>query len=418
MTSHLADERAGRRGPEVVVAGHVCLDVVCGVAADRLELEPGGLVEVRGTHLATGGAVSNTGLALQRLGVRTRLMGSVGDDALGDVLRGALRSAGADDTSGIATVEGASTSYTMVLTPPGGERMFLHEPGANSVFDLETVDLQRVEGARLFHFGYPPLMPRLFREGGRPLAELLRAVRERGVSVSLDMAMPDPASPSGRADWRGILELSLPHTDVFMPGFDELQVLLHDVERAGGGAPRPPRGVGSIDAARVSQLAGELLAMGARMVVLKMGPAGVYLRTSDAAALRGMGPAGPRDVRAWAARELWLPSLRVEVVNTVGAGDATCAGFIAALLRGLDAEASLAVAAAVGAYCVEARDAAGGGPSWEACRQRLAAGWAPNPLSVSAPGWRWDEGASLWRGPHERPAGAAIDPPDAPAGTG
>ncbi|MEJ2359724.1 MAG: PfkB family carbohydrate kinase, partial [Deinococcales bacterium] len=72
------------------MAGHVCLDLVCRVPTDRLVLEPGGLAELHDTRLTTGGAVSNTGLALQRLGVRTRLMGSVGDDALADVLRDAL----------------------------------------------------------------------------------------------------------------------------------------------------------------------------------------------------------------------------------------------------------------------------------------------------------------------------------------
>ncbi len=385
----------------MVVAGNVCLDLVCSIAGERLSLEPGALVEVRGTRLATGGAVSNTGLALQRLGVPTRLLGTVGDDALGDALRDALVRGGADDTSGIATVAGASTSYTMVLTPPGGERMFLHEPGAYATFDNDAVDLDLVMGARLFHFGYPPLVPHLYADGGRPLASLLRAVRERGVAVSLDMAMPDPASPSGQVDWRAILERSLPYTDLFMPSFDETVVLLRDTPREE--EPTAPGADGrSAQAARVSRLAGELLAMGARMVLFKMGSEGVYLRTAMTDALHTMGSATPREVDAWADRELWSPSLRTEVVNTVGAGDATCAGFIAALLRGLLPEEALTVAAAVGAFCVEAPTASGGGPSWEACQQRLDAGWARNPLSLHAPGWKRDEHAALWRGPQDR----------------
>ena len=389
---------------DVVVAGHVCLDLVCSVAGERLSLEPGALAEVRDTRLATGGAVANTGLALLRLGVRTRLVGTVGDDALGHALRDALARGGAGDTRGIATVAGASTSYTLVLTPPGGERMFLHEPGTYAAFDADAVDFDLVDGARLFHFGYPPLMPRLYADGGRPLASLLRTVRERGVTVSVDMAMPDPASPSGRVDWRGVLERSLPHTDLFMPSFDETVVLLRDTEHEGEAAETPAatRGGRSAHAARVSRLAGELLAMGARMVLFKMGSDGVYLRTAAAGALRAMGPAAPREPDAWADRELWSPSMRTRVVNTVGAGDATCAGFIAALLRGLSPEEAVTVAAAVGAYCVEAPDASGGGPSWEACRARLDAGWPRNPLPMRAAGWRRDEGAALWRGPHNR----------------
>ncbi|MEJ2289645.1 MAG: PfkB family carbohydrate kinase, partial [Deinococcales bacterium] len=307
---------------------------------------------------------------------------------------------GAEDTRGIATVPRAATSYTMVLTPPGGERMFLHAPGANTVFDAGAVDLELVAGARLLHFGYPPLMPRLYADGGRALETLLRGVRERGVSVSLDMAMPDPASPAGRADWREVLERSLPYTDLFMPSFEETVVLLRDTPREGEvsaeGAPR------SQQTARVSRLAGELLVMGARMVLFKMGAEGVYLRTAGADALREMGPAGPDDLGAWAERELWSPSLRAEVVSTVGAGDATCAGFIAALLRGLPPEEALAVATAVGAHCVEAPDASSGLPGWEACRRRLDAGWPRNPLQLGAPGWRRQAGGDLWAGPHDR----------------
>ncbi len=400
----LAEQPPDGSPPDVVVAGHVCIDLVCRVPTARLTLEPGGLAELHDTRVATGGAVPNTGLALQRLGVRTLLMGTVGDDSLADVLRDALARGGATDTRGIVAVAGASTSYTMVLTPPDGERMFLHEPGANTVFDAGAVDLGLVEGARLLHFGYPPLMPRLYADGGRALAALLRGVRERGVTVSLDMAMPDPASPAGRVDWRGVLERSLPHVDLFMPSYEEIVVLLRDVPREGEveepGSP-PGGGERSKQAARVSRLAGELLAMGAKMVLFKMGAEGVYLRTAGAEALRAMGPARPANVDAWANRELWSPSLRAEVVNTVGAGDATCAGFLAALLRGLPPEDTLAVATAVGAYCVEVPDASNGVPSWDACQERLSAGWPRNALSIRAAGWRRDPGEPFWRGPHD-----------------
>jgi sugar/nucleoside kinase (ribokinase family) len=385
---------------DVVAAGHICLDLVCSLAGERLALEPGSLAEIHDTRLATGGAVANTGLALQRLGVATRLMGTVGDDILGTALRDALARAGAGDTRGITTVAGASTSYTLVLTPPGGERMFLHEAGTYAAFDASAVDLDLVEGARLFHFGYPPLLPRLYADGGRPLAALLRGVRERGVTVSLDMAMPDPASPAGRVDWRAVLERTLPYTDLFMPSFDETVVLLRDVPRNGEAPGSRGR---SAHPARVSRLAGELLAMGARFVLFKMGSDGVYLRTAAVDSLQAMGPASPREPHAWAERELWCPSLQTEVVNTVGAGDATCAGLIAALLRGLAPEEALSVAAAVGAYCVEAPDASGGGPSWQACRQRLDAGWPRNPLQLQDAGWQRDESTALWRGPHDRP---------------
>lgn len=60
------------------MAGHICLDVIPafkqGAASLGELLVPGKLVDVGPAVLATGGAVANTGLALHRLGVHTRLI--------------------------------------------------------------------------------------------------------------------------------------------------------------------------------------------------------------------------------------------------------------------------------------------------------------------------------------------------------
>jgi len=398
-----ARRASAARTPEVVVAGHVCLDLVCRVPRPGLVLGPGGLLQVAGTRLATGGVVGNAGLALERLGLHTRLIGAVGDDPFGDVLRGALAERGAVDVSGLRTIRGAATSYTLVLIPPDGERMFLHEPGANALFTAAAVDLELVEGARLLHVGYPPLMPGLIADGGAALAALLRAVRERRVAVSLDTAMPDPESEAARADWPAFLRRVLPHTDLFMPSFDELIVLLPALWRATGAAAAAAEAPASraAQAVRVALLADALLAMGARVVLLKMGAEGVYLRTGSVDALGGMGRGRPRDPAAWADRELWAPSLEADVVGTVGAGDATCAGFLAGMLRGLAVEDALVMATAVGGFSVESADAVGGIPDWQTCRRRLDAGWAANALTITAPGWRRAGRHALWRGPRD-----------------
>ena len=73
---------------EAIVAGHLCLDIIPSFTADlgadpAAYLIPGRLTEVGPATLCTGGAVSNAGINLHRLGVRTQLMGKIGDDALG-----------------------------------------------------------------------------------------------------------------------------------------------------------------------------------------------------------------------------------------------------------------------------------------------------------------------------------------------
>jgi len=75
------------------------------------------------------------------------------------------------------------------------------------------------------------------------------------------------------------------------------------------------------------------------------------------------------------------------VVGTTGAGDATIAGFIAALLKGLPIEQTLTMAVAVGAFNVERADATSGIPDWATVEARVQAGWARRPVDIVLPGW-------------------------------
>src|SRR3954468_20127090 len=103
---------------DVVVAGHVCLDVIPALA-EPVRLEPGRLVFAGPAVLSTGGAVANVGLALHRLGVPVRLLGRVGDDVFGRAFRDALRAVHADMADDVRIVDGQDTSYSIVLSPPG-----------------------------------------------------------------------------------------------------------------------------------------------------------------------------------------------------------------------------------------------------------------------------------------------------------
>ncbi len=73
------------RAHDVVVAGHICLDLIPRLR-DSPALEPGGLTVVGPAVVSTGGAVANTGLALHRLGTSVAMMGKVGTDAFGRVV--------------------------------------------------------------------------------------------------------------------------------------------------------------------------------------------------------------------------------------------------------------------------------------------------------------------------------------------
>ena len=217
---------------------------------------------------------------------------------------------------------------------------------------------------------------------------MFRRAHQAGAITSLDMALPDPNGPSGQVNWRTILERSLPHVDVFLPSLDELLFMLHRDEPLPEAHP---------DTA-ISEVAREVLAMGAKVVAIKIGSRGLYIRT---------GPEGApflKDAAGWTARELWAPCFRPDtLVGTTGSGDATIAGFLTGMLRGQSIESATTSAVAVGACDVEAADALSGVRCWDDTQARIAAGWARGPLLIDAPGWSWDNSHALWRGPHDAP---------------
>lgn len=379
--------------PDVIVCGHICLDLIPtfpkgGAGLPEL-LVPGKLVNVGPAVTATGGVVSNTGLALYRLGLRVRLLGKIGRDVFGRVLLDLLRAHDPALDDGMIFTGDAPTSYTIVISPPGADRVFLHCPGANDTFSADDVPYQQLSGARLLHFGYPPLMRRMYANGGVELESLLRRVREQGLITSLDMALPDPASEAGRAPWPDILARALPHVDLFVPSLEEILFMLSRAPTA-----RP-------DAALLDEVACELLAMGASVIALKLGVEGLYLRTtSDQNRLSSLAPCTGRP-EAWVNRELLAPCFQVELVGATGSGDCTVAGFLAGLLHGLGPEDAMTAGAAVGACSVEAADATSGVPSWDQVQHRIRSGWPRRASGLSLAGWQWDSHVAVWRGPSD-----------------
>ena len=374
----------------IVVAGHVCLDVIPAMDTEAA-LAPGTLVEVGDATFASGGAVANVGLALATLGLRPVLAGRIGDDPFGTILRDRLRAAVAGDADGdtlrgIVTAPGEATSYSVVISPRGRDRVFLHHSGCNDTFDPRDLQPEHVPGVSILHVGYPPLMRRTFVDGGTALRDAFARFRTAGAITSLDMAYPDPHGAAGRIAWRDYLVRVLPQTDLFLPSWSETLAMLRPAEAVP--APTP-------DA--VAAVAEELLALGPALVGLKLGDHGLYVRTADDARCAGAGADGlPSD---WAGRELWSPNFRVEIRGTTGAGDATIAGLLAALERRMPLEDALTLASASGASAVEGLDAVGAVAAPAELERRVADGWER--AHTPADAWRRLEHSGILRGPRD-----------------
>jgi len=389
-------------GYDAVVAGHLCLDIIPDMSGGspeqfRRSFVPGRLVQVGAASFCTGGTVSNVGLVLHKLGIGTQLIGKVGDDIFGQAVRQIVAAYEPHLTDGMVVDKTVSTSYTIVLNPAGSDRFFLHCPGANDTFSADDIHYELLGNARLFHFGYPPLMRLMFENRGAQLVELYRRAKGTGITTSLDLALPDPATAAGRADWAAILRATLPYVDVFLPSIEEILYMLRratyeELDRIAEGHDILPL----ITPQLLSDVSGELLSLGPKIVGLKLGYRGLYLRTASRRAIGSLGRACPSDLVAWADKELWTPCFKVNVIGTVGSGDATIAGFLSALLRDMSPEAAVTTAVAVGACNVEAADALSGVRPWGETRQRIANGWEHHPLTIEAPGWRFDAGQGLW----------------------
>ena len=369
---------------EVLVAGHICLDIIPAFKG-KVTFDPGRLFEVGEARISTGGAVSNTGQALHKLGIQTALAGKIGNDLFGKAIVEVLERNGRGLSHGMQVSDTDSSSYTVVINLSGEDRMFLHAPGCNNTFVSSDVSDDAIAQTKLVHFGYPTLMAKMFENEGEELEKLFKRAKLLGATTSLDVSLPDLKSPAGHADWKKILKRILPYIDLFLPSIDELLFMLdRDAFLALQGQEIPVH-----EFERLSDLAIE---NGAKVVGVKAGARGIYLRTTSS--LQELGRGEPQNLSLWEGIELWAPVFDVEVEGTTGAGDATIAGLLMGWLHGFAPSQALRAAAAVGACCCEKPDAVSGVPSWEEIDMRLQSDWPTRELSLPEE-WIFENGAFL-----------------------
>jgi sugar/nucleoside kinase (ribokinase family) len=392
-----------KRDLEIVAAGHTCLDLIPAFLIDEKVdkmtdvLVPGKMINMGKCVVVGGGPVTNAGVSIRRLGVKTELIGKIGDDDFGkQILRWYEEHEG--HFQGIKTVKGESTSYTIAICIPGVDRFYLHHCGANDTFGYDDVDFDLVGRAKLMLFGYPPWMAKLYANTGSELTKILKKTKELGTTTALDLSWP-PVD----CDWRAILEDWVPLSDIMVPSAEELFYFLHKDEFLEKKAKLGPK-ESPLDRITVGEIAGlgaDLLKMGTAIAMVKCGHRGLYVRTAGKARLQKMGAAGCSDLDNWADRELWFPVYQEErFVGALGSGDSAIAGFLSAFVRNQSVESCLRYANAAGSMNVTVPDGLTWNKGFDDLTRRIQAGWKTKDLRIDEPGWKKER--EFWVGPENR----------------
>ena len=266
--------------PHIVVVGSINMDLVARMA--RLP-RPGETVPGDDFQMIPGGKGANQAVAAARLGARVTMIGRVGDDSFGEVLRRGLIENGIDTTH-VLTTAGCSSGVALIGVETSGANSITVVAGANGQLtphDVESrADVIAAADALIVQLETPL----------DTVATAIRLAREAGVRTILD---PAPA-PSG------VLPDDLRAVDLISPNQTEAEALT---------------GIIVSDLATAERAARRLQQLGAREVVLKLGELGALI--CDATG-----------------RIEHVSATKANVIDTTAAGDAFTAALTVALAEG------------------------------------------------------------------------------------
>jgi sugar/nucleoside kinase (ribokinase family) len=266
--------------PRVVVVGDLLYDMLARIEGSVAF----GTDTFTKIHAAAGGSGANAATWLASLGIETHFVGRIGDDVIGEALAGELKRSGV--TPHLVRDPSLPTGKVFVLVDGAGERTMITDRGAGEALSPEDLPQTLFDGGHLHLSGYA------FSGGSRRETALraLHLAREAGISVSVDpssVPMLEAIGPQRFLGWTR-------DADLCFPNLEEGALL--------AGEKNP-------------DLISERLLSYYSGIVLKLGASGAMYA----------GASGER---------IHLPAAPAWVVDTTGAGDALCAGFLASWLSG------------------------------------------------------------------------------------
>ncbi|MEN6384240.1 MAG: PfkB family carbohydrate kinase, partial [Phycisphaerales bacterium] len=243
----------------------------------------------------------------------------------------------------------------------------------------------------------------MFENEGDELQKIFKIAKKAGATTSCDMTLPDPASSSGKAPWRKILEKILPYIDIFVPSVEETFYMLWpkkflEMKRLHNNAEL----IDFLSPGDYSQIADEILKMGCKMTTLKSGHRGFYIKTGSKERFDDMGAAKPCSYDNWSNRELWTPAFEPgHFGSATGSGDSSIAGFLSAFLKGMSIEHALKYAVCCGWQNVQVPDAVSGIKSWEETTTLIQNNMPLIDINCDDKDWIFSDKYQLWAGTND-----------------
>jgi ribokinase len=296
----------------VLTAGSINTDLVARV---RRAPDAGETISGESFAIFGGGKGANQTLASVRSGVATTIVGAVGDDDFGRQRLADLRVDNVDVES-VRVLDDFPSGVAMITVEEGGENRIVYVPGA-------TLGVTAADTAAAVARVRPTAILTTLELPAEAIQALIDQGRAIGATIVLN-ATPEPAAGAELAR----------QADVLIVNESEARELL---------------GWGS-DENDWSSAASELRERGPQTVVITLGGEGVLVL-------------GQREWR--------LPALKVEVVDTTGAGDAFCGAFAAQIAQGAEVDRAAQIGVIAGAIAVTREGAQPSQPTWAEIAARL-----------------------------------------------
>lgn len=301
-------------------------DVACvGIMVADIKVRPVTKIPERGLletvdmiELHSGGNAMTAAININRLGLSASITGKVGCDSLGDYLISELEK-NSVNTKNVARDKNTQTSASVVILSNDGERSFFHCVGADGAFRMSDVDWSVINEAKTV-FVTGVFLLELFDKND--LTDFLRKCKELGKTTVVDVCW------DSNGNWGKIINPAMEYIDIFMPSIDEARMIAEKTTPS--------------DCAEV------FFERGVKSVVIKLGSDGCYIQENKNS------------------QSKILPCLKgIKAIDTTGAGDSFCSGFLAAYSKGKSFEECACFANAAGALCVTSMGAATWATSYE-----------------------------------------------------